>query len=130
MKLNPDCVRAILLCIEEQSTCEGSLRFASAKAMIDEFPRLSAHSEEEVAYHVRQCALTGFFYKYEAYNYSTGFRVADLSPAGHAFIENIRQDNVWNIIKSKFDKIGSSSLSAISQIAANVISQIISSQLH
>lgn len=57
------------------------------------------------------------------------FRVSDLSPHGHEFLANIREDTIWNDVKSISSKVGSKSLSAVSQIASLVIAEIIKSQL-
>lgn len=54
--------------------------------------------------------------------------VQDLTPTGHKFIENIRQDTIWNNTKSIAAKVGSKSLDAIMQIASNVITELIKSQ--
>lgn len=57
------------------------------------------------------------------------WNVADLTPKAHEFLADIRADTVWNDVKAVAAKVGSKSLSALSQIVAAVISEIIKAQL-
>ena len=54
--------------------------------------------------------------------------IGDLSPAGHEFLANIRKDTVWNGVKSVAGKVGATSLSALTQIAANVVTELVKAQ--
>lgn len=84
------------------------------------------YSPGELEYHVRQCDLSGLFY-----NCNRGFGVttiADLSPAGHEFLANVRKDGNWNKVKSIGKKIGLQSLSALMQISTQVAAELIQSQ--
>jgi hypothetical protein len=54
--------------------------------------------------------------------------IMDLTPAGHEFIADIRNDTVWNNVKEKSSKIGVSSLRAIRDIAVGVVSELIKTQ--
>ena len=55
-------------------------------------------------------------------------RVYDLTFAGHQFLANVRSDNIWNGVKSVGLKIGSVSLEALTQIASNVITELVKAQ--
>mgnify|MGYP002958432843 FL=1 len=55
-------------------------------------------------------------------------RIYDMTYAGHQFLANIRSDNIWKGTKAIASKIGSSSLDAITQIASNVITELIKAQ--
>lgn len=123
MKLNPDCTRAVLLAVE--AVCDIDHYFSS----IDDIEAVQGDfTFEEILYHARQCNLSGMFYKCEIY-LSDGFSVVDLSPQGHEFLANIREDTIWNNVKAVSAKVGSKSINAISQIATSVVSEIIKSQL-
>lgn len=57
-----------------------------------------------------------------------GVRVAvvnDITYAGHEFLANIRKDSVWTGVKSIAGKVGATSLSALAQIATNVVTELI-----
>ena len=56
-------------------------------------------------------------------------QIKRLSVSGHEFLENIRNNNTWNKTKEISQKLGTSSLNFISQIASNVISDLITRNL-
>ena len=54
--------------------------------------------------------------------------IHDITYKGHEFIANIRKESVWNGVKAVAGKIGSTSLSALTQIAASVVTELIKAQ--
>ncbi len=123
MKLNPDCIRAILLAVEE--VCDMESYFST----VEDCSYIKGNfSREEIAYHVRQCDLAGLLYECSR-DFSGNAMIADLSPAGHEFLANIREENIWANVKTVSAKVGSKSLSCLTQIASSVITQLIKSQL-
>lgn len=120
MRLNPDCVRDILLTVEELSGFGSYVEFRDS----EDCDRLKEYSLDTVRYHIKQCELSGFFTKVTWY-LSGECVVQDLSPAGHEFISNIRADTNWSKVKSKAKIVGSESLSVLAQIAGQVISAML-----
>lgn len=122
MKLNPDCIRDILFVVENNATYSNDV---SEETMFKElglkYPR------EEILYHVRQCEHSGLFLK--VVHYFGGFSIQDLSPYGHQFINDIRQDNNWNRTKDIAKNVGSFSLDVLKDISSQVIATLISNQL-
>lgn len=121
MKLNPDCIRDILLTIEEKSNTKKALKFTSS-CNVD---RLAPYTIEEICYHFRQCDLKGFLYNASPRGNERGYYVEDLTPKGHEFLENIREDTNWKKTKEIASKVGSFSLDMLKDIAASVISNLI-----
>lgn len=114
MRLNPDCIRDILLIIEAESL-PGHIITADAFQ-----PLADRYTAVEVSYHLKQSEMAGLVIKY--FPFPDGyFTVSDLTPKGHEFIENIRQDNNWNKVKSIAKKAGSFSLSVLTSSASSVI---------
>ena len=124
MKLNPDCVRDLLIDVEENTDIHNSVIYALDSPMDG---RLARYSVDELEYHLEQCNLKGYFVGYRAYA-GNEVEVDYLSPEGHAFLANIRSDNVWNRTKAVAGQLGTWSLDAISKIAVNVVSEIIKSR--
>lgn len=128
MELNHDLVRCILLAIEASENITG----------INEDELLyylekhgNSNDRNRIAYTVSKLKEAGFI---------TGdIRWADNSPAwimagnltydGHKFLDNIRDDKVWKDTKTILSKFSSVSLSFVSSVASNVISQLIQKQL-
>ncbi len=59
MKLNPDCVRAILLTIEENSSYKSFLQFGAEN--LSYFPHLTEYSLDEVLYHLKNVTKRSYF---------------------------------------------------------------------
>ena len=124
MKLNPDCIRDILIYVEENTDLMNSVYLSNEEAE-SIFPK---YSSDEVLYHIKQCELSGFF-QGVSQDMSGGFDICYLSPAGHQFLSDIRSDNLWNNVKEVSKKVGSNSLSSLTQIATGVVTALIKSQL-
>lgn len=122
MKLNPDCVRDLLLEIE-QSTDSNKMYSYSPQ---DEY--LKKYDKNTVYYHFRQAALSELLYNSE-FDMSGDFYCVDLSPKGHQFLNDIRSENNWKKTKEIAANVGSFSLDALSNIATSVITNLISGKL-
>lgn len=121
MRLNPDCIRDILLQIEENSfRIENS--YSTKNFPFENFTFLKPYSYEEVIYHLKQCNLMNFI---EMKRYLGYIDVYDLYPAGHSFLANIRNENNWNKTKEIAKNIGSFSIDTLKDVASNVISTLI-----
>ncbi|WP_085833530.1 DUF2513 domain-containing protein [Clostridium merdae] len=120
MKLNPDCIRDILLMVEEESSFRNVIFFKNNY----EYVHLQKYSMDEVCYHINQCKLTGFLTRVD-WTMESHCYIYDLSPYGHEFLANIRTDTNWNKVKQNAKKVGSESLSILAQIAAQVISNML-----
>ncbi|WFR64322.1 DUF2513 domain-containing protein [Paenibacillus amylolyticus] len=125
MKLNPDLIRDILLTVEENTSLTKQMTYEPGS----NFELLNNYSPDEVTYHIKQCELSGFFYKVKWF---TGLHqipiIFYLTPAGHEFLSNIRSEQNWSKTKSIAQKVGSVSLDSITKIATSVIASVISSQ--
>ena len=122
MKLNPDCIRDILFVVENNATYSNDVSEETIFKKLD-----SKYPREEILYHVRQCEHSGLFLK--VVHYFGGFSIQDLSPYGHQFINDIRQDNNWNRTKDIAKNVGSFSLDVLKDISSQVITNLISTQL-
>lgn len=122
MIINNECVRDVMFTIEKASSFEHPCRMIGIK---NKYPHLLEYSEDELAYHLRYLKMKELIYnpnKRDEFGY-------DLTPAGHEFIQNIRDDNNWSKIKKISAKIGFASLEVISTIAQNVATAAINKQL-
>lgn len=125
MKLNPDCIRDLLLDIEENTSIHKSVIY---KFDLPQEDRLAKYTNEEVEYHLAQCELNDYLVGYRNYA-GNSVEVNYLSPAGHAFLADVRSDSVWQHTKAVAGKIGAWSLDTLSKIAVNVVSEIIKRQV-
>ena len=126
MKLNPDCVRDILMEVESVADYFRSLEYSVES---DKPRRWKRYEHAEIIYHIRQCDYSGLITGVRYYEDGDYIEIDDLTPAGHQFVANVRQDNIWNNTKEIAGKVGSKSLDALIQISSGVITELIKAQL-
>lgn len=125
MKLNPDCIRDILLLAEKETSLDFYLDISP-----NELPEsLIQYAPDEVMYHIKQCELSNLLLVPSWYLDGSCI-ISYLTPDGHQFLANIREDNNWNKTKEIAASVGSNSLDVIKDIASNVIAALIQSALH
>lgn len=124
MKLNSNCVRDILIAIEDSTNFQEAVNNNQLEAL----DVLRPYTSEEILYHLRQLSWAGLIQDFNYYA-DGGYSILDLSPKGHEFLNNIRSDENWNRTKNLASKVGSHSLSALQQIASGVISATINHYL-
>lgn len=125
MRLNPDCIRDILLYIEENTTYNGYLEFPISVNSF-EIDFFKNYSPDVVIYHFHLCQDYGYIKTNRGSNLYKF--VERLTPLGHEFLENIRLDTTWNKTKDTAKKLGVSSLNGLKDIAVQVISNVISNK--
>lgn len=95
MKLNNDCVRDILFTVEDNTGYNKHLIFHANKANCD---KLKKYDNDEIMYHIIQCT-KAYLIEAGQIDLSGNILIKDLTPRGHEFINNIREDNNWNKVK-------------------------------
>lgn len=120
MRLNPDCIRDILLVVEENSGFGKFVRFQDN----EDYDALKHYETTTVLYHMKQCELAGLFTETN-WSMNKSCLIHDLSPKGHQFLANIREQQNWSAVKTAASKVGSFSLSAIEKIAEGVTTALI-----
>lgn len=123
MKLNPDCIRDILLRVEEETSYGKQLVISKYESERTEFLQ---YKREEIFYHLEQCKMG---YLIDAVSSLSEFEIYCLTPKGHEFIENIRQDTSWNQVKTVSKQLGVYSLNALFEISISLISDTIKKHL-
>ena len=122
MKLNPDCIRDILLFLEENLEIkDGSFTWVSLQTLEDS---LTAYSKEDIFYSV---------YNLREINYIEGYfmgadnlkmyvcHIENITYAGHQFLDSVRPETVWNQTKSIIKKMGIHTLEFIESVAHDVV---------
>lgn len=125
MKLNLDCMRDILLVIEQ---C-GYQETPSFQQIVDSLP---SYSRDDISYSCEKLYEAEFI-DAVCKNYMRGqcpiIKIKSITYSGHQFLDDIRNDNNWGKVKEIASSVGSTSINAISQIATSVISAAIHSNL-
>lgn len=113
MRIDNECVRDILFVIEENSNSKESCYMLGARKR---YTKLEKYDVDKLAYHLRYLKMKGLVFNPNE-DFKDGF---DLSPSGHEFLANVRDDNNWKKIKDASSSIGFASLKIISAIAEGV----------
>ncbi|TFZ16261.1 DUF2513 domain-containing protein [Limosilactobacillus fermentum] len=125
MRLNPDCLRDVLLIVESSSAFDKIVT-------MDDFqqsPLFNRYNVDTWLYHIRQASQADLLDGTE-FTMDGLFLIKDLTPKGHEFLANIREENNWSKTKHIADKVGSFSISALSTIATNVVTSSIDHYLN
>lgn len=127
MKLNNDLIRDILLVVEDTTGYQKQLIIYRPYEGDNDLPFIKDYDTEELLYHIYQCSSSGLI---ELGTQTAEYLfIKDLSPKGHSYLENIRNDTTWNKTKSIASKIGSKSLDSMIEISSKVITQLIIHEL-
>ena len=114
MKLNPDCLRAILLTVEEKCNFHTPWEYEE-NSFDSEY--LAELSHEEIIYHIRLASQSGLIQGVHYYDGGETIIVSDLTPYGHEFLANIRSDSLW---KKVISKGADASLPNLMELAKNI----------
>lgn len=114
MKLNHDCVRDLLLYLE--NTLDNRNHIDVLKI------NLEGYTKEDVEYSAMKLIEAQFItgkanYASNAIYY---FPISSITYSGHNFIDTIRPLSVWEETKNKVKSLGSTSLDVIKQVAIGV----------
>lgn len=139
MRLNIECVRDVLLCVEQNTGLRRLCFFIdSGFTSMEEFltdtivsppdyqqPLLDMYGNDTLIYHVHYCLNSGLI---EGPPHSATYKIPvyDLSPKGHELLAKIRDNKQWTKVKHGLTAVRDYSLSAISAVAEGVTSAAIS----
>lgn len=139
MKLNPDCIRDLMMFLEEKTWVtikdDGRSKFSYFRvlcpALIQELEPVNKYSIEEVLYHTIQLSESGYISTDFTFNPTRAdgafrlTRIYYITPKGHELISSIRSDNAWKKVKTILAPLGSVSLAVIEAVASGVTSALI-----
>lgn len=117
MRLNPDCIRDILLSVEESTEVNALFEYDRDSRG---GTRLGKYDHDVIRYHIRQCKWSDLITGYTELDCASSIKIHDLTPAGHEFLANTRSSKLWKSLKESCAQSGVDSLSAILQGAAKL----------
>lgn len=141
MRLDIDCLRDVLLCIEEHTGLRNYCYFIDKElesiannmgsvSPIQAYQEklLEKYDNDTLLYHVHFC-VEAEFAKTSLEQSRYKMWIADLTPKGHEFLANIRDTKQWTTVKKGLAAVRNYSLSAISSVAQGVTSAAINAYL-
>ena len=130
MTLNADCIRDLLLYLEENlSYVEGVTDMTHKKIGIGALAqKLPQYTEEEVRYTVEKLYEAGYIHltgvKINNQGYISIGYVDDITWDGFEFLNRVREPKIWEATKKGAAKIGSMPIATLSTIAFEIIKNI------
>ncbi|SFE88535.1 DUF2513 domain-containing protein [Peptostreptococcus sp. D1] len=126
MKLNPDCMRDILIFAE-------NIEYGTQSTLTKLSEALPQYSIEELDYSSGKLYEAGFidatFLPKQRHIGDVLSKLNGLTYDGHQLLANIRNEKIWEPTKSIAKEIGATSIQALTQIATGVVTQIITKHL-
>jgi len=126
MKLDYDCIRDVLLFLEENLTLENDFSFShmlSTEIVLQE-QLTDFYAPQDIYYSIYNLYQCGFL---EAYEVSaddvTIFSVYNITYEGHEFISHIRDNTFWKKLKSKLLDIKIENIPTIVSVAKWIAKQ-------
>ncbi|MCH4566050.1 DUF2513 domain-containing protein [Bacillus sp. ES1-5] len=118
MKLNQDCIRSILLELEEKLTLGQHIHLHQLK----EFKTFNTYGENESTYAILKLIEAGYLNGAHQFDgdeiYYLG--VSSITFSGHEFLNTIRDSKVWSTTKTLTQKLSSVPLNVLSAVAVKV----------
>ena len=129
VKLDLDCVRDVLLYVEANQRFDSSqiLKRISLNELANGLP---CYDLDAVLYTCQKLGEGGYLVYYDSYAsdslYDAG--VAEITFAGHEFLETIRPEDVYKRTKSIVSKTGSFALDFVKVVASKVLAEVINAK--
>lgn len=122
MKLDHDCVRDVMLTIEEEFNLNTRLH----AEQFSQLPRLKDYPYENVLYALIKLKEGGLI-NAGVLSHSDGTKVivSSLTYEGHQLLDNIRDNAVWQKTKQAASKLESVSLSILGELAVIYVKQFL-----
>ncbi len=124
MKLNHDCVRDLLIHIEEHLSYGFYMDISAVE--------LKNYSTEELLYAADKLLEANYLIGNKRTSIGPtlpDIRIISISWNGHQFLDNIRDEGVWKDTKNVLSKFSSVSLSFVGNVASQVITSLVQKQL-
>lgn len=124
MRLNHDCVRNLLLHIEERLDYGSCMDISAVES--------KSYSTEELLYTADKLLEANYLIGNKRNSIGASLpdiRITSISWDGHQFLDNIRDEGVWKDTKNVLSKFSSVSLSFVGNVASQVITCLVQRQL-
>ncbi len=121
MRLNNDCVREVMLYLENNLELDGNIDSTYLPKAIQNYPA------DDITYSVSMLVDAEYLSvtPIKALGMGPMYIIQSITWTGHEFLDNIREPQVWKETKQITSKVGNVSLNVISQVAASVVTKML-----
>lgn len=134
MKLNPDCIRDVLLYLEDylqytDNQMSMEHKEISISNLVKNIIETYDYTKEDTQYSIEKLFEVGFIgiknISHDNNGYIVSGYISDISWNGHNFLNNIRPKSVWNATKEGASKLGLMSIHALSTISMKIVEAVV-----
>lgn len=127
MKLNIDCIRDVLIFLEENLEINDDLEIKSQNLHTICNALEGKYEKPEIAYTLLKLKEGGYIQaqKFMGNGIISNIIVSSITYEGHQFIESIRSETVFEEVKNRLGKIGVFALNIIQKVAIDYITSLI-----
>lgn len=134
MTLNYDCIRDVLLYLEEAlEYTDNPISLEHKRITIETVAsNLSTYTKNDVRYTIEKLLEAEYIQMknitLDSQKYIVNGYIDDITWKGHDFLNNIREKTIWEATKLGAKKVGAVSISTISMIAFEIVKSIVTDQ--
>ena len=132
MKLDPNCIRKVLLFLEREQKMlsSGHIQRIVAREMAEN-EAFQEYSIEDVLYTAEKLMEAGFITASHKWNTQTDHLlvITGITYQGHQFLETVRDNKVWGQTKKIAAKVGSFSVKTLASVAEGIVTGLINQHL-
>lgn len=134
MKLNPDCIRDVLIYLEDNLVYEldktNDVRHLPIplSTIVDELKDSKKRTVDDIKYSIEKLVEIEYITNcniIKGKNSTINYSISDITYEGHQFLNTIRPQSVWDATKKCASKLGLSSIHALSSIAMKIVDTVI-----
>lgn len=119
MRLNNDCIREVMLYLENNLELDGNLDSTKLPQAIPNY------SADDIIYSVSMLVDAEYLSvtPIKAFGMGPMYIIQSITWTGHEFLDNVRELQVWKETKQITSNVGNVSLNILSQVASSVITK-------
>lgn len=135
MKLNPDCIRDVLLYLEGNLTYNDNKASAiehnaiPLSTIVESLQQMYDYSQDDIKYSVEKLLEIKYIISHKikiGNNHEiVSCPISDITYEGHQFLNTIRPETIWQATKKGAAKIGIMSMHALSTIAMEIAKSVV-----
>lgn len=120
MRLNPDCIRDIMLTLEKKLVInEYGKTIPLSFEEVSQIPSLKHYEKPILFFHLNELFECNMLKKGKRYIHESNHQIASITNTGYIFIDSIKSDTKWNKFKNSLKSMGTITLPILLEIFLN-----------
>jgi hypothetical protein len=126
MKLNHECVRALLLYLEENLMYKANGNPEGVKLKyIDDEPDISNFSTDEIYYSAKKLVEAKYIKVMDSKLPTRSWKIEEITFNGHDYLDSIRDDKVWNEVIERTKPFASVGIDIVKSLSTKILTEML-----